>query len=588
MAQKTSTQSGNWSDGSTWGGTAPVAGDSFTINNAAHVVTVTADATVGDGGTTANIVKGTLIVNSGATLTNNSHLYISNTSGAGVFTLNAGATLDMSGGAYDFKQNTDYGGTTATNFLGTPGNRCFVKGGTGRFYHDKTTGGNTYNWSYCTITGFTAAAGNTVNGYVSMTIDHCLFKDTIKWTIGILNVGDVPYVFTNNDIRNCTPISTRMWEFNRGNVVATKTVSISGNTWVGTSTTAMKEIYVAGGTFKTTALADNNVVYNAVWKATVFQGSMTGNIGYHSDPAGQSDCAIFDVGYGNLTITNLILGGNSPNTHGLAASTTGNDGPILLKDSLFELYSQTAVSTSNMMCIGGAINVTVQNNIFIGSGNACHAGIWASSGSLTIINNTMYCNSVNPNDPALSYEFANMRTGYTKFSSNLVIDKYAGTSYPFSLVGGSATVPATVNEADYNGYKGPNSEALSKYNYCTNAATLGMHDIAGDPQCVDMTRTLGSYAHSLNPALSTLNDFMIEVAKRNGFDVNGNAATFTPGFDATSAINWIKAGFTPTNPIFKGTGESGVDIGAVPVYVAAVSWARGRKFGFFTRRGRIE
>lgn len=132
MAARTSSQSGNWSSTSTWGGAA-APGDGDTASIGAHTVTVDVDVTVGTSpnDATTKVVDRTsasanLVIASGKTLTVKGNIGGVN---ACTLTLNAGATLifDASGS----------GGTPVYTFVnaggdilicsGTSGSRCAIR-----------------------------------------------------------------------------------------------------------------------------------------------------------------------------------------------------------------------------------------------------------------------------------------------------------------------------------------------------------------------------------------------------------------------------------------------------------------------------
>ncbi len=84
----------------------------------------------------------------------------------------------------------------------------------------------------------------------------------------------------------------------------------------------------------------------------------------------------------------------------------------------------------------------------------------------------------------------------------------------------------------------------------------GLHDITGDPQFVDNTRTIetyGSWASLLAAAK--------EMVTINGIDFNGAAITATTK-SVNAALSYIRSGFVPQNAIYLGTGYDGTDIGA--------------------------
>lgn len=99
MATRTSTQSGNFSAGATWGGTAPVDGDVFNVSSG-HTVTIDSGISVPTNGYADSHVYGILQSQSGTnnTLRMNGRLYID---GGGTLHLRAGAKIQINGSSGD-------------------------------------------------------------------------------------------------------------------------------------------------------------------------------------------------------------------------------------------------------------------------------------------------------------------------------------------------------------------------------------------------------------------------------------------------------------------------------------------------------
>jgi len=109
------------------------------------------------------------------------------------------------------------------------------------------------------------------------------------------------------------------------------------------------------------------------------------------------------------------------------------------------------------------------------------------------------------------------------------------------------------------------TSALSAVSYQTGQKSVGSPgfgsrdvQLAVDPQFVDPTRTIASYTGSAKEA------FFRAMITRNGHDENGNAVA-PSSWSVAGLLKYLRDGFTPRNAALKGTGEGGVDIGAVPV-----------------------
>jgi hypothetical protein len=121
------------------------------------------------------------------------------------------------------------------------------------------------------------------------------------------------------------------------------------------------------------------------------------------------------------------------------------------------------------------------------------------------------------------------------------------------------TVHATqaVTDADYN--SGWNMAAGSAY--LNMPGTYGAHDIVADPQFVDGARSMSSWGATLG-CDGTAACAMAQLAKIN------DATGYNPAFTIAALIAHVKAGYYPTNPLFKNAGspaDGSPDLGAFPV-----------------------
>lgn len=144
--------------------------------------------------------------------------------------------------------------------------------------------------------------------------------------------------------------------------------------------------------------------------------------------------------------------------------------------------------------------------------------------------------------------------GYVpSINSNLAVGMTSGTG---SVVHETHTgvVTGYVTEALRNGYH----NLATPYDAPGHAfgSPPGAGDVAADPVFADPTRDLARFdlVHGGNGTVAHL---LSEVARMN--DSGFNAA-----FEPSNIRSWIRAGFRPQNPAFRGAGKGGVDIGAVP------------------------
>ncbi len=224
MAAYTSTQNGDWSLSSTWGGSGrPANGDTVTIANG-HTVTVTADTTVGTSGSTGTaaitISDGAHLVITGSTLTLHGDIQSTAGSNSGTrrdyLTINpnetapSGIEFDPPSGA---RYRIDLPIDSALKVNGTSAGRCFVRtkvGATG--YNGHFYGPGSYRMgqiiaAYCDFTRLGDATKAALNDCelnwptVAWSMDHCTW-DTCG-SITATFSGDGTFSLVDSTWINC-------------------------------------------------------------------------------------------------------------------------------------------------------------------------------------------------------------------------------------------------------------------------------------------------------------------------------------------------------------------------------------------------
>ena len=192
----TSSQTGNWSDTATWGGSGPPGdGDDATIAST-HVVTVNDARLIGDA--TANVrltvaSGGTLTIASGGTLTVKSHSSI-----AGTLTLAGGGAYKFGTLATANNYEMRLVATTVLSFVGTSGSHCTVTsdttgGGAGRgaiLRNATATHTITLTWCDFSYLGSATVIGFDIDPSTdSLSITHCTFDNYGFWRVNSLGTN---------------------------------------------------------------------------------------------------------------------------------------------------------------------------------------------------------------------------------------------------------------------------------------------------------------------------------------------------------------------------------------------------------------
>ena len=216
-------------------------------------------------------------------------------------------------------------------------------------------------------------------------------------------------------------------------------------------------------------------------------------------------------------------------------------------------------------------SVSLTNGLFRGI-NPFYSTAAEISGASTYAHCTHITTAVD-NQPSMLQETNAALAAYQVSGlSNIRVDTGATPNVSFAAI--QPSIPGAVDQyydLDFNNHYMPN-EAQPFNPYPTVVITgvawgdarLGGSDLFVDPQFVDGTRGLREYDTLMGGAGTFINLFR-EAFKASGWDVNGNAATLTPGYAMADAKAWVEAGYVPQNPALQGAAHDGGDIGAFAV-----------------------
>jgi hypothetical protein len=226
--------------------------------------------------------------------------------------------------------------------------------------------------------------------------------------------------------------------------------------------------------------------------------------------------------------------------------------------------------------------VNIHNNIFLGSGDALDVDGANSTPTITFYNNTLYVNQQGTFESSPSATLmrvdhvgAFLSGATVQFYNNLGVNPCQYPScvqnYLISLqgsqnnqvtladyntdfpIGGSAYSPATkYSTGCASGCDAtPLTNTISVGGNTTYGVNYAAHDFSANPNFLDATRTVATWDSSLGGP---------------GTEAHALAQMLagTAGYTPSALVTWVRAGFAPTNNLFRASGQGGVDIGAIP------------------------
>jgi len=255
----------------------------------------------------------------------------------------------------------------------------------------------------------------------------------------------------------------------------------------------------------------------------------------------------------------------------LHTATTDNDhwrcvGPMLVDGWVAETATSAPSGGVFVSVAGGG---SIKNGIAISdtNNNNTSNSVVALVGNHTpttvvVENNTV----IGKNGKLVTLEGATLVANTVqKVRNNIMYSPVPGTHYIVKQESASTIADASMLDCDYNARLNGTADGYdlddAKY---ASPTPPGGHDITtADPGFLNKDFNFLVWGKTFLPVATTWDDIWLEIRKRND-DTGFNTAAKWESFYTAA-----RAAFTPTNPALKGSGEGGVDIGAVAVQVAA-------------------
>lgn len=571
MATRTASQDGPWNSSDTWGGAAPPGDADDAVIGAGRTVTVSADQTVGNSGangTVAIALTGTLQVNAVLTLRGDISITqpgIVNVSRVGANT--GGLTFDpASGTTYRIITVLGGSGTSQINFTGEAGDyvpvtTSLARSGN-RAYFDFTDPPPSLNWDYVSFTDMGGTGDTTATRFLSYTgtSGSTVTLDYVR--VGA-NVGKMNFDFSslNNftfDARNCD------WRTSRNSDV----LMVTADTALSSGTRQLKDctfhaaslinivLYARDFTIDGGVLSNTKIVGDAYDTANVVRNAMEfWNVAYGSG-------GFIAANVGSLTVEEcgwLVDQANCDNPHYVVSAAAG----LIVQDCVADGNGTTGSDDGDFLVpASGCTGSVVQRCLLINQTGALFSANTAEASAIVARRNTL----AGASKGATVGETAGDAGAVARFSSNLCV------GLPHGLLQDAEFVAQTGLNVDYNGcynmsnasnfdiganngYLGPATYGAWHSGTYGSTDNYGLHDLYGDPQFVDDTRTVISWYNSVKGSGGSFTNARAEMLKLNGTAADGSAATFDSGMTLTALKTYLREGFTPQNAIYDGAGD---------------------------------
>jgi len=552
----TLTQTGNFNDGATWGNTSPgvagvdypdpAGGDTFLLNNGS-IATITSGYTTITSGVIDNgtlTVDGTLTLDADIDFIDNNSV-LNGTSG----------TINL--GNFNFDVGGQYWKTCTISISGTSSDRFLINStgggiGAGYYWHcsfymsfvtfDGLTRFSTYRNADvvvedCIFTNFNgvfapSSASESIN--YDFIFRRCIFDECIG-TSGRIEFGDYGYKGLDGS--------------GTGEKIVEECVFIDGSqVWLG-----------AGIPY------ERNVFY----LTTFYQHDATDGIEFDTNLFYQIDDDA--IPNGNITYNNNYIYVEASNPHVIsgANATSSNPAPMIVKNTIFEIHHNDSPSDASDVIILCKQDIVFQihNNIHLEHTRGYLINALGSApvlGDLYVYNNTYDGDHSN----ALNYpSLANTEGGGTYAGDN--VEFYNNLSYNTD---GTTT---GVNLIDFGDVGTADQATYLDYNVCYDyletidiyhdavitGKTFGDDGFGGndahgiDPGFVDPTRDMATW-DAYNGGVGTAANAALEMAKLNDSDFDDN-------YTVAKLMEWVSAGFAPTNSAVSTLSNTGSYVGAI-------------------------
>lgn len=575
----TSAQSGNWNVGSTWvGGVVPT--DQAVIANG-HVVTVSADATVGTSGTSGTVditvnQGGELVIASAATLTAKGGI---NVQKGAKYTQNGHLMFSAASGVeYKLSYVSTGTGSSALTVLGpSPTNRATMRvegGGTARIDAYSASSSTDVDFENLLVFGLGTSSVKAFTQYMLLATTKSRMKNVafvgcgkVDCTLGL----GAQVLDWDVDIRK--PLSYSAFGLNGStdNTTGSRTLKIRCYS----ETLCTVDLNIRDLQLLDEPILVNTQLINVAASALRTSGKLT-SLADAVVPIGT--VLVSTVAKASHNFSDVTFLAHYNNQHYCGGNEGGTLIPSTWSNVLFD--GDGYVDPNNAGdCIMAKDPSTFTNVININKAGTLFSGL-ASTANITIKNATCYksfglaigetVGSPTQLADLKNVIFSEMERGV--YQNNAFVSM---TNNPIDYVGfWSMTTAANIDHPllGVNSYMGAETYApwFSTGSF-DGTSGRGMHDINADPMFKDPSRTIRKwFGHVLGVDTSSNAEWSVtklggRLCEVGGVDVDGNIVTPFTGLTPAACRAWIREGFTPQNAVYKGTGEGGADFGAVPV-----------------------
>jgi hypothetical protein len=327
-------------------------------------------------------------------------------------------------------------------------------------------------------------------------------------------------------------------------------------TFVGTATNKRFYIGNSGASWTNKFVVSNcsgeDVFWNNLLGAPVELIAFSRFVDY---TGGDNDIFMATVNSGQWHVHDTVVATTRSNAHTLAASN-GTVGGGIVEDCVI----QGEGTDDNHY--GFDAGVEYHRNIAIGGQHTYSTDAGAGLPNLT---RHTHINKIGNGDSLIIQETTNFIPNAITIHSCLMVGVNVATSH---LVDTDIGVDQDYKFIDHMCYW----HVTTPYNNVTVANDtitqgqpgFGGNDINADPQMLNKDANIESWDLSLGGD-GTLTHAYGEILKVNGFDRDGNVATFDTNFTRENYLSYIRVQLAPTNIALQGAGFGGVDIGALTV-----------------------
>lgn len=599
MATRTSTQTGNWNDTATWGGAAAPGDGDIAVISSGHTVTVTATQTVGDDTNLAITCVGNLTVNAPLTIKSGTNAIAISQQRSSTVTVsrvgsNTGSiTFNPASGVTPHWDTPNTGsGTPSIVITGESGDRVPISTSLARSgnrcYFDFTAFAPTIDWDFVAFTDMGGTGDTSSTRFISYTgqgsdsvmLDYCRFVTCGKVFFNFIAVTG--YTF---DVKNCDWRSGRHshWFHAAGdNRDAAETRRFKDCTAHDTSSRSIllrvPNLVCDGGAYSNTIIEINGGTF------VTLSSNLLQNCAFFDDITINGQVQASTDGP-NITDNAFLTNCDNPHSVSIVTGTPPRFASIVQKNVADGFNLTPPTDAGDFVLSDGP--VLIDRNICI---NMCGVlfPVLFTTVSVTARRNTCYRAAGSAN----AGESTGWANAVLRFTSNLFVSMgngihqdagFASQQYFICdyngfydmTTAGNVDHPTADGGSPVNSYLGAASTAAWWNPSVTYGSTnnRGLHDVYGDPQFVDSSRTAVSWYNSVFGSGGSYANVRAEMLKLNGTAADGSDASFTAGFHTAAYVAYIRAGFTPQNSIYARAGDpadGSPDIGAVDFSTKAV------------------